>query len=171
MNMLDANILLAEDEASLQYVFERQMKALGYGAPDLADNGFLAVEKALQKRYHLIFMDIRMPELDGVQAAERIRQAENKVGFHTPIVGLTAFALKQRCLDAGMDDFLQKPVTLQQLGEVLNKWLKAVPTDTRSILLEVVQEPFEESKFRKTEDQFKNIQHRIDNLRKRVGLE
>lgn len=124
MDKSDAKILLAEDEPSLRFMVEKQLKVLGYPIPDMANNGLVALQKAIENKYDLIFMDVRMPELDGVESTQQIREHEHSTGVHTTIIGMTAYAHKERCLEAGMDDFLQKPVLLEPLTEMLEKWLK-----------------------------------------------
>jgi len=90
----------------------------------VAQDGLEAVAKAQRKRYDLILMDMQMPRLDGMAAARRIRQGA--LGAHTPIVAMTANAFdedRQRCVDAGMNDFITKPVDPQTLFSVLLQWL------------------------------------------------
>lgn len=123
MEKSDAKILVVEDEPALRFMVERQLKVLGYQASDIVETGLLAVQKATENQYHLIFMDVRLPDLDGVSATQQIRESEGRKGIHTTIIGMTAYAQRERCLDAGMDDFLQKPVLLTQLKEMLGKWL------------------------------------------------
>jgi len=172
MDKSEAKILLVEDEPSLRFVVERQLKALGYRVTDVADNGILAVQKALADQYHLIFMDVRLPELDGVSATGRIRDGEKKSGIRTPIVGMTAFSHRDICLEAGMDDFLQKPVMLEQLQHVLNKWLQESQLE-RASEEACRREPslIDEVSFERTDEKLKEIQQRIESLRKKVGLQ
>ncbi len=161
----DAAILLVEDEPTLQFVFEKQLQKLGYKVARIVDNGLVAVEATLGQQYHLIFMDVRLPGLDGMSATERIRAAENGAGKHTTIIGMTAFAERQRCLDSGMDDFLQKPVLLEQLSETIEKWLNrshgAVSSGTAALSKEHLE---------KIGTQLEAIQARMIDLRKRAGL-
>jgi CheY-like chemotaxis protein len=167
MDKLDASILLVEDEPTLQFVFERQLKTLGYRVAAFADDGLLAIEKVLSEPFHLVFMDVRLPEIDGITATERIRVAEAKNGTHTTIIGMTAFAHRARCLEAGMDDFLQKPVLLEQLETVIAKWLNtAISQEVRPKIEQV-----EMQEFAQTETKLKAIEEKIANLRKRVGLD
>lgn len=133
MNKKELRILLAEDEPNLQFLVVHQLNALGYGQPDIAENGLVAVEKTSKTKYDIVLMDVMMPDLDGLAASERIRRNEASSGFRTVIVGMTAFALKERCLSVGMDDFLQKPVLLEQMEAMLEQWLKADP-DSKSQL-------------------------------------
>lgn len=90
-------------------------------------NGQIAVEKYLAHDVDLIFMDVHMPEMDGLNATQNIRKIEAKTGKHVPIVALTAGALKedqQKCFEAGMDDFLTKPIHPASLKSVLEKHLE-----------------------------------------------
>jgi len=101
MRKQDISILCAEDEPSLQHVFASQLHALGYKKPEFVTNGLMAVKLAKQKRFDIIFMDLRMPELDGISATQRIREGEAGTGSRVPIVGLSAYSRRQNCLEAG----------------------------------------------------------------------
>lgn len=172
MNKSEARILLAEDEPNLQFLFEKQLKSLGYRLSDVADNGLIAVEKAIQKHYHLIFMDVRMPELNGLLATQLIRDRESQLGRKTAIVGMTAFAHRDRCLAGGMDDFLQKPVMLHQLREMIERCLPtstAVTGNTGELTLPGA--PPVGDKYQYIDDQLERFQRRLDDLRKQVGLD
>jgi CheY-like chemotaxis protein len=170
MSKPEASILLVEDETILQFVFEKQLDVLGYKVARIVDDGLAAVEAVLCQQYDLVFMDVRLPELDGMSATQRIRAGENGAGKHTKIIGMTAFAERRRCLDSGMDDFLQKPVLLEQLSEVIEKWLnlgnEAVNPDVLAERAEVSLEYFQ-----KAATQLDAMQARIMKLRKRVGLD
>jgi CheY-like chemotaxis protein len=170
MDTIDPEILLVEDDPTLQFVFKRQLHALGYRVSAIADNGLSAVEKAFECPYHLIFMDVRMPGIDGINATKRIRSIEREFGFHTRIVGMTAFAEKQLCLDAGMDDFLQKPVMLDQLSATIERWLKAIETKPSGATIAQLCS-VSPDQFKQTDEKLKIIQDKITNLRRKVGLE
>lgn len=89
---------------------------------DEAYNGLKAYEKAISNEYDIIFMDVQMPEMDGNEATLQIRKYEAERDIHTLIVGLTAGALaeeREKCLHAGMDVFLTKPIEKEKLKEVL----------------------------------------------------
>ena len=93
----------------------------------LASNGLEAVDIVQRERFDLIFMDCQMPELDGISATRRIRAGES-AGRRIPIVALTANALdneRDACLEAGMDDYLAKPVRREALAEKLSLWLRS----------------------------------------------
>ena len=131
------NILLVEDNLINQQIAIANIKNLGFSV-DLAENGLEAIEKLKNTRsdlnYHLIFMDCQMPEMDGYQATKAIRRGEanneqlGKTGLFSniPIVAMTANAMKgdrEKCIAAGMDDYMSKPINPDELLEKLKKWL------------------------------------------------
>lgn len=114
-------ILIAEDNAVNREVALRQLGKLGYAAQAVAD-GAAAVDAALGGQFDLIFMDCQMPVMDGFEATRAIRKGEARSGKRVRIVAMTANALpedRQACLEAGMDDYIAKPVTLEALRGVL----------------------------------------------------
>lgn len=122
----NTNVLLVEDNKVNQEVARLMLNSMGI-TPDLAENGIEAIQKASTTKYHLIFMDCQMPTLDGFIATERIRLQERESGqTRTPIIALTANAIagdRERCISAGMDDYLSKPITLDELERKLLQWL------------------------------------------------
>jgi signal transduction histidine kinase/CheY-like chemotaxis protein len=123
---LPVRVLVAEDNIVNQKVAARMLEKLGM-RPDLAADGREAVEMFGLLPYDLIFMDCQMPEMDGYAATREIRRREGP-NQHVPIVAMTAEALagcRERCLEAGMDDHIPKPVKMELLFETLRKW---VPT-------------------------------------------
>ncbi|MEW6159811.1 MAG: ATP-binding protein, partial [Verrucomicrobiota bacterium] len=122
-------ILLAEDNIVNQQVALGQLDLLGYAA-DVANNGIEAIEAVKQRSYDLILMDCQMPELDGYGASRRIREMEKELNFSGKrsavyIIAMTAHAMagdKEKCLAAGMNDYLSKPVDQDQLQAALEKW-------------------------------------------------
>jgi signal transduction histidine kinase/CheY-like chemotaxis protein/ligand-binding sensor domain-containing protein len=119
------SVLLAEDNAINQKVAQAMLTREGCMV-DVAENGLRAVEMANAKAYDLILLDCQMPEMDGYEAAAAIRRLEND-NCRAPIVAATASAFvedKARCLAAGMDDYISKPITKASLAVVLERWLK-----------------------------------------------
>ncbi len=113
-------LLIAEDNPVNQRVASRMLQRLGYKA-DVVDNGRLAVEAVERQAYDVIFMDVQMPELDGLEATRRIKA---RAGTSPWIIALTAHALeedRQQCLAAGMNNFLSKPVLLKELTAALER--------------------------------------------------
>jgi CheY-like chemotaxis protein len=122
----DLPILVVEDNKVNQHVSMYLLKELGF-VPEIVENGRLAVEAVQRKLYALILMDCQMPEMDGFEATQEIRKLETLLGRRVPIVAMTAQALegdREKCLLAGMDDYLSKPITARTLKEILNRWLK-----------------------------------------------
>lgn len=132
-----ARILIAEDiEMNMMMI----KALLGQLHPETtiieASNGIEAVDHYKNKQLDIIFMDVQMPQMDGIQASLAIRKIEETSGRHIPIIALTAGALKEEkeaCLSAGMDDFLSKPIDIEALKKVLQKNLEqSSPQDTLS---------------------------------------
>ncbi|WP_136515383.1 response regulator [Geomonas edaphica] len=121
-----AHVLLAEDNPVNCEVAHAMITALGCQV-DVVQNGVQAIAALSCKEYDLVFMDCQMPELDGYEATHAIRSKERGTGRHTTIVALTAHAMagsREFCLGAGMDDYLSKPFSLEQLREVVSRWLQ-----------------------------------------------
>ena len=114
-------ILIAEDNPMNQHVIMHILHKMGY-QPDLAKNGQEAVAATIQKDYDIILMDMQMPLMDGLEATEAIRG----ILIRQPvIIALTANAMaddQQACLEAGMNDYISKPVKLEELMDKIEKW-------------------------------------------------
>jgi PAS domain S-box-containing protein len=117
------HVLVVEDNAVNQMVATGLLGALGYTTVT-ADDGLAAIEATRAEAFDLILMDVQMPRMDGYTATRRIREEEQ--GPRRPIIAMTAAAVegeRERCLEAGMDDFLTKPVDPKRLAETLERWL------------------------------------------------
>lgn len=123
----DARLLLVEDNPVNLLVAQKMLSALGFRS-ESEGNGELALKRMTSEHFDLVFMDCQMPVLDGYSATRRWREHELEVRavHRLPIVAMTANAMagdRQRCLDAGMDDYLAKPVARDQLEACLQRWL------------------------------------------------
>jgi PAS domain S-box-containing protein len=117
-------ILLAEDNPVNQRLALRLLEKMGHRIT-LVDNGLDALERALQGGFDLILMDVQMPGLDGLTATRRIRQWEVAHAGHVPIIAMTARAMqgdRERCLEAGMDDYLSKPIDSERLRQLVSRF-------------------------------------------------
>ena len=119
-------ILLAEDNVTNQQVALGILAKLGFNA-DIAANGREAIQALETIPYDIVLMDVQMPEMDGLEATRAIRSGKTGVpNPRIPIIAMTAHAMKgdrERCLEAGMDDYISKPIAPQALAEALEKWL------------------------------------------------
>ena len=123
-------MLLAEDVKINQMVATRLLQQLGCSV-EVANNGIEAVEAWRRKKYDVILMDFQMPEMDGSQATQLIRTLELKENRSpVPIIALTANSMegdRERCLDAGMTDFVSKPINKVALGAALKRAMSMAP--------------------------------------------
>jgi len=122
-----SRVLLVEDNRVSQQVAKAVLEQCGLQV-DVVDNGQKAVAAMTEQQYHLIFMDCQMPVMDGYQATQTIRALEAETGSLSPIpiIALTASDLHEdgdKCLEAGMDDFLSKPFSRKQAAKILARWL------------------------------------------------
>jgi two-component system sensor histidine kinase/response regulator len=118
-------ILLAEDNPTNQKLAVTILGKAGYSAEVVGD-GRMAVEALERSSYDLVLMDVQMPEINGFEATKAIREKEGDQK-HTPVIALTAHAMqkdRERCLQAGMDDYVCKPIEPQELLNVINKWTR-----------------------------------------------
>jgi signal transduction histidine kinase/ActR/RegA family two-component response regulator len=127
-------ILVAEDNPVNQKVALGMLRAMGH-AVVLANNGVEAVNAWQQEAFDLVLMDVQMPELDGFGAVREIRSREQDSKTHTVIVAMTAHALssdRERCLDAGMDDYISKPISRKALAQLIEEitHVKMAPSDS-----------------------------------------
>ncbi len=117
------NILLAEDEIVNQKIAGKILEMHGHSVT-VAHDGLEALEKFNSGGFDLIFMDVQMPEMDGTEAALKIRELEKCTGKHIPIVAMTALAMKsdrEKCMECGMDEYISKPIEMEELFKIINK--------------------------------------------------
>ncbi len=120
-------VLLAEDNAVNQRLAVRLLEKWGH-AIHVADNGKIAVEAWATKPFDVILMDLQMPEMGGLEATSIIRERERETGRHTPIIAMTAHAMtgdREKCLEAGMDGYISKPISAKDLMAALSSYTQA----------------------------------------------
>ncbi len=125
----EIRLLIAEDNPINQKVVKSQIEHLGYDA-DIVSNGLEVIEALKKRRYSLILMDCQMPEMNGYETAAEIRRNEPEEK-HIPIIAITANTLadeKEKCLAAGMDDYLAKPFKQEEISQTIEHWLKISKT-------------------------------------------
>ncbi|WP_020585544.1 ATP-binding protein [Desulfobacter curvatus] len=122
---INLHVLVAEDNITNQDVFSTMLETFGCRV-DIAATGVDARDKFISLKPDIILMDCQMPKMDGYQATREIRKHEAAFGTHTPIIAITAHAMtddKDKCRAAGMDDFLTKPFMMEDLLEIIKKWM------------------------------------------------
>lgn len=120
------DILIAEDNDVNQVVFSFIMEELGYSF-EIVGDGENAIARFQELRPPIIIMDVSMPVMNGIEATMKIRELENGCSDPVVIIAATAHALKgdrERCLDAGMDDYIAKPISPDKLKSVLDQWFE-----------------------------------------------
>ncbi|MBL7182976.1 MAG: response regulator, partial [Anaerolineae bacterium] len=119
------HILLAEDNLAAQLIGRKALEKAGYTV-QVADDGLGVLRMLEEREFDLVLMDVEMPRVDGLEATRAIREREAGSGQHTPILAITAYAAKEdqeRCLEAGADGYLPKPVSPEKLGAALARFL------------------------------------------------
>ncbi len=119
------HVLLVEDNKVNQMVANKMLTGMGLTV-DLAEDGAKALAALAEKRYDLVLMDCQMPVLDGYQATRAFRSREPQGEKRLPIIAMTANAMegdRQKCLEAGMDDYIAKPVKKELLRKLMGQWL------------------------------------------------
>jgi signal transduction histidine kinase/CheY-like chemotaxis protein len=149
-----ANVLLAEDEPISGALTQTLLQQAGVSVT-MVENGQQAVEEIEKSKYQVVLMDVQMPVMDGLVATREIRSRERQEGSHQSIIALTAHAMqgdRERCLQAGMDDYLTKPINKDQLLDMLTKYLTktALVVDGDQLSQQVVVQALIESGWRVT---------------------
>jgi two-component system sensor histidine kinase/response regulator len=131
-------VLVAEDNVVNQKVALRQLQRIGLRA-DAVANGLEVLDACRRVPYEVVLMDCQMPEMDGYEATRKLRQRESGSARHTTVIAMTASARtedRERCLQAGMDDYISKPVQFPDLAQVLGRWVNvARPTEPDSVTI------------------------------------
>src|SRR6476660_724363 len=158
-------VLVVEDNPVNQMVAIGMLESLGYEV-ETADDGVAGLEAMARATYDAVLMDVQMPRMDGYTATREIR-AHEEVGRRIPVIAMTAAAVegeRERCLAAGMDDFLTKPVDPTALRAVMGRWLAGTPEEER--VEELVEERMEQTDGRGTAPPIEGLdQARLDELR------
>lgn len=129
------SILVVEDNEVNQMVLSNLLRSQGHQV-EVAVNGVEALELLDKNNHDLVFMDILMPVMDGLETTRRIREQEEITGFHIPIIAITAHAIygdREKFLAAGMDDYLAKPVQMEELNHAISKMIKKARSTTTTI--------------------------------------
>lgn len=124
-HQVSANLLIVEDDEISRLVMKKIVETNGWQAM-VVENGHEAISAFEKNVYDIVFMDIHMPVFDGYQATEKIRDLEIDSGNRIPIIAMTADVLNGRynhCIDKGLDDFLSKPININDMAEMVNKWI------------------------------------------------
>jgi PAS domain S-box-containing protein len=130
------NILAVDDHPINQKFVTKLLNKLGFQNVDLAENGREALDMIAENAYDLVLMDCQMPELDGYQATTQLREIEANTGGHLPVIALTANAMvgdRDKCLKAGMDDYLSKPIKPDKLIALIQHYAGDVDTSTNNV--------------------------------------
>jgi two-component system sensor histidine kinase/response regulator len=118
---MNLSVLLAEDNLVNQHLVKRLLEKRGHRVT-IAASGREALEHVDRESFDIILMDVQMPDMDGLEATARIREIEKRRSAYTPIIALTAHTMKgdrERCLAAGMDQFINKPIDAERFVEVV----------------------------------------------------
>jgi two-component system, sensor histidine kinase and response regulator len=141
------HILLAEDQPINQLLAVRMLQKRGHSVV-VANNGREALAVLARESFDLVLMDIQMPEMDGFEATHTIRLQEENTGRHLPIIAVTAHAIKgdrERCLAAGCDDYLTKPIGWLLLNEALARWSAPLAVKPEKVIKTAPKSPTAES--------------------------
>jgi CheY-like chemotaxis protein/HPt (histidine-containing phosphotransfer) domain-containing protein len=127
---LNARILLAEDHPTNQFLMKRLLTKIGFKKIDCVETGKEAVDAFEKNRYDLILMDCQMPEMDGYEATREIRRLQHP-SSNIPVIAMTANAMvgdREKCMEAGMDDYISKPIDAKKFIALISRWLSQMST-------------------------------------------
>jgi CheY-like chemotaxis protein len=136
---LSGHVLVAEDNPTNRAVISTLLKKLGVGFECVADGHAAVIAVTHDVRPDLVLMDVQMPIMDGLEATTQIRAREQQTGTHVPIIAMTAHALKgdrERCLEAGMDGYVAKPIRAQELFTAIAQLANAAEVETHGLASE-----------------------------------
>lgn len=122
----EAHILVAEDHPMNQILMTKLLRRFGIGSFEIAEDGLAALKRYNEKPWDVILMDCHMPEKNGYDTTKEIRELERGTDIHVPIVAMTANAMlgdREECLRCGMDEYISKPINIDELKEVLGQWI------------------------------------------------
>jgi len=126
VSLINARVLVAEDHPMNKLLIEKILQRMGIANLEIVENGVLVLKKLKEEHYDVILMDCHMPEKNGYDTTIDIRKIEESSDKHIPIVAMTANAMvgdRDRCLRVGMDDYVSKPIDVDELKEVLSQWI------------------------------------------------
>ena len=115
------NILVVDDNRVIRELVTRQLAKLGCQSETAVD-GKDALDKLSLKTYDVVLMDVQMPEMDGITATQELRRLEKESGKHTTVIALTGHGSRLECIEAGMDDYIAKPMNIATLKGTLQRW-------------------------------------------------
>jgi len=141
-----ARLLLAEDNPMNQEVARRTIEKFGYPLT-IVNNGKEALEHFQTGEFDLILMDVQMPVMGGFEATQNIRALEQDMGPHIPIIAMTAHAMKgdrEKCIASGMDDYITKPIEIELLRKILDKWTRNSPSMANDASENIVEQVINE---------------------------
>lgn len=128
----DIKVLAVDDHPINQLFVQKLLKRLEFTNVDLAEDGQQALDMIDSNHYDIVLMDCQMPRLDGYKATSILREREAITGAHTPVIALTANAMvgdREKCIKAGMDDYLSKPIKADKLLAIIQKWINVAPQE------------------------------------------
>jgi two-component system, sensor histidine kinase and response regulator len=117
----DLIVLVVDDNRVIRELVTRQLAKLGVRSETAVD-GNDAIAKLEAASYDIVLMDVQMPEMDGIAATQEVRRKEASLGKHTTIIALTGHGSRVECIEAGMDDYIAKPMNIATLRATLQKW-------------------------------------------------